>query len=105
MQALSAAFDKNVFNDYNKPDVEFTLHINSVDIATITQQGSFQSVQLPTGFQFSAEEVCVSRFGDAVVLYPKEAARTVMLQSLSEFTSDFMEMRDQPNDVEERNWL
>jgi antitoxin VapB len=76
-----------------------------MDIATITQQGSFQSVQLPTGFQFSAEEVCVSRFGDAVVLYPKEVAHAVMRQSLSEFTSDFMATRDQPNNAEERNWL
>jgi len=77
----------------------------NMNIATITQQGSFQSVQLPTEFQFSAEEVCISRFGDAVVLYPKEAARAVMLQSLNEFTSDFMETRDQPNNVEERDWL
>ena len=75
-----------------------------MDIATITWHGNTQSVQLPSEFQFGAEEVCVSRFGDAVVLYPKDVARETMLRSLSEFTPDFMETRKQPLNVEERNW-
>ena len=76
-----------------------------MDIATLTWHENFQSVQLPSGFQFGVEEVCVSRFGDTVVLYPKDMARETMLRSLSEFTPDFMEMRDQPTEVEERNWM
>ena len=88
---------------YNNPN-DTSIVIHAMDIATITQHGNFQSVQLPMGFQFSTEEVCVSRFGDTVVLYPKEVARATMLQSLSEFTPDFMETREQPTDVEERDW-
>jgi virulence-associated protein VagC len=75
-----------------------------MDIATIMHHGDIQSVQLPSGFQFNTDEVCVSRFGDAVVLYSKDVARETMLRSLSEFTPDFMEVRDQPTNVEERNW-
>jgi antitoxin VapB len=76
-----------------------------MDIATITQHGGFQSVQLPSGFRFNTEEVCVSRFGETVVLYPRDVARATMLQSLSEFTPDFMETREQPMDAEERDWV
>ena len=75
-----------------------------MDIAHITQYGNEQSVALPSGFQFNADEVCVSRFGTTVVLYPKEVARNKMLQSLSEFTPDFLETRNQPESVEERDW-
>jgi virulence-associated protein VagC len=75
-----------------------------MDIATITQHEDFQSVQLPTGFRFHTGEVCVSRFGDTVVLYSKDVARHTMLRSLSEFTPDFMETREQPTNAEERNW-
>ena len=77
---------------------------STMDIAQITQYGSGQSVALPSGFQFNTDEVCISRFGEAVVLYPKEVARNKVLQSLSEFTSDFMETREQPESVEERDW-
>ena len=77
---------------------------SAMDIAHITQYGNDQSVALPSGFHFSTDEVCVSRFGDAVVLYPKEVARNKMLQSLNEFTPDFMETRNQPEGAEERNW-
>jgi antitoxin VapB len=75
-----------------------------MDIAQITRYGSDQSVQLPLGFQFNTDEVCISRFGDTVVLYPKEVARNTMLQSLKEFTPDFMETRNQPLNAEERDW-
>ena len=75
-----------------------------MDIAHITNHGNDQLVQLPTGFQFNADEVCVSRFGDTVVLYPKEVAWDKMIQSLSEFTPDFMETRNQPTGTDERNW-
>ena len=75
-----------------------------MDIARITQYESEQSVTLPLGFRFNADEVCISRFGEAVVLYPKEVARNKMLQSLSEFTPDFMETRNQPEYEEERDW-
>jgi len=76
-----------------------------MNIATLTWHENLQSVQLPSGFQFGTEEVCVFRFGDTVVLYPKDIARETMLRSLSEFTPDFMEIRKQPTDVEERHWM
>ena len=85
-------------------DESMNLECLTMNIAHITQYGNDQTVQLPSGFQFNTNEVCISRFGDAVVLYPKEVARNKMLQSLSEFTSDFMETRNQPESVEERNW-
>ena len=79
--------------------------VGNMDIATITQHGGIQSVQLPSGSWFNTEEVCISRFGDTVILYPRDVARAKMLQSLSEFTPDFMETREQPTNVEERGWL
>lgn len=75
-----------------------------MNIAPITKAGNDQTIHLPSGFQFKADEVCIDRLGEAVVLYPKEMARTKMLQSLGRFTSDFMETREQPEVAEERDW-
>lgn len=40
----------------------------------VLQNGDFQVVRLPTGFQFSGSEVAIRRQGDAVILEPVHSA-------------------------------
>lgn len=75
-----------------------------MNITHITTNGNTQSVELPQGFRFDEDEICIHRQGDIVVLYSKETAWNKMLQSLNEFTSDYMEDRNQPETSDERDW-
>lgn len=65
--------------------------------ATVTNQGSSQSVQLPEGFHIDGNEVYVKHVGKSVLLIPKDADLwDLMADSLSQFTDDFMRERWQP---------
>ena len=65
--------------------------------AVVTNQGSFQSVQLPEGFHLNGKEVFVKRVGRSVLLIPQDADPwDLMQESLDHFTEDFMSQRSQP---------
>lgn len=64
--------------------------------AKLFKHGKSQAVQLPDDFQFTGDEVLIKRAGDAVVLLSKENPWDALVNSLGEFTSDFMEAREQP---------
>jgi antitoxin VapB len=65
--------------------------------ATVTTQGSSQSVQLPEGMHLAGNEVYVKRVGASVLLIPKDANPWDLLtSSLDHFTDDFMADRIQP---------
>ena len=58
--------------------------------------GRSQAVRLPKEFRFEGREVYVARMGSAVVLMPREHTWSVLFEACAEFTSDFMEDRNQP---------
>lgn len=65
--------------------------------ALVTNQGPFQSVQLPEGFHVNGKEVFVKRVGRSVLLIPQDADPwDLMQESLDRFTQDFMSERNQP---------
>ena len=65
--------------------------------ATVINQGSSQSVQLPAGFHLDGTEVYVKHLGKSVLLIPKDADPwDLMAESLHQFTDDFMLERSQP---------
>ncbi len=69
--------------------------------AKLFQNGRSQAVRLPKEFQFTGEEVYIQKHGEAVILIPHEKAWKVFLESLNEFSHDFMEEgRDQGVDQE-----
>jgi antitoxin VapB len=66
-----------------------------VDTAKLFQNGQSQAVRLPKQYRFQGELVYVKRIGNAVVLLPYEAPWQALEESLSLFSADFMEKRDQ----------
>jgi antitoxin VapB len=53
-------------------------------------------VRLPKEYRFSGDRVLIKRIGNAVVLLPEKGSWTPLFESLSRFSEDFMEARQQP---------
>ena len=70
--------------------------------AKIFRNGRSQAVRLPKEFRFDGDEVYVKRVGNAVVLLPSRDSWRGLFDSLELFSEDFMESRDQPLRLEER---
>jgi antitoxin VapB len=64
--------------------------------AKLFQNGQSQAVRLPKEFRFAGKEVYIKRMGGAVVLLPVEKSWDPLIQSLSQFSADFMTTRKQP---------
>ncbi len=65
--------------------------------AKIFLNGRSQAVRLPKDFRFSDNDVFIKKIGRMVVLLPKDDPWSVLVNSLDQFTDDFMETRDQPS--------
>jgi len=64
--------------------------------AKIFLNGRSQAVRLPKDFRFSENDVFIKKIGKMVVLFPKDDPWSSLVNSLDQFTDDFMESRDQP---------
>lgn len=70
--------------------------------AKLFQNGQSQAVRLPKEFRFEGDSVAIKRVGKAVVLLPYNEPWETLFESLSLFSSDFMDKRNQPSvDVRE----
>ena len=58
-----------------------------METAKIFNSGGSQAVRLPRKFRFDCDEVVVKKIGDMVLLYPKDKAFNIFLESAS-FTDD-----------------
>jgi antitoxin VapB len=67
-----------------------------METAKITKKGHQQVVNLPREFHFNGNEVYIKRLGRMVVLIPKEDPWEPLINSLNQFTEDFMVERNQP---------
>lgn len=61
-----------------------------METAKIFENGRSQAVRLPKKYRFSVDEVIVQRLGASLILTPKERVINNFLESLNEFTDDFM---------------
>ena len=68
--------------------------------AALFTNGRSQAVRLPKDCRFSGKEVFVRKFDNVVILFPKRAPWSPMLNSLGKFSADFMEDRAQPDQLE-----
>ncbi len=64
--------------------------------AKIFLNGRSQAVRLPKDFRFSDNDVFIKKIGKMVVLLPKDDPWSSLVNSLDQFTDDYMETRDQP---------
>ncbi|MCD4823238.1 MAG: antitoxin [Phycisphaerae bacterium] len=71
----------------------------------IFMNGRSQAVRLPKEFRFDAEEVCIARIDEMVVLYPCNAGWELLAEGIERFTDDFSADRNQPSQPDERKAL
>ena len=64
--------------------------------AKIFINGRSQAVRLPKNCRFSGNDVFVKKIGNMVVLIPKDDPWSSLVNSLDQFTDDFLDDRDQP---------
>ena len=64
--------------------------------AKLFQNGQSQAVRLPKEFRFEGQEVFIKKMGSAIIMFPIENPWGSLVNSLSKFSSDFMETRNQP---------
>ena len=75
-----------------------------METAKLFQNGQSQAVRLPKKYRFKGDKVIIKRVGNAVVLLPYEDSWQTMLESLEQFSDDFMaEGRQQPEPQEREN--
>lgn len=71
-----------------------------MDTAKLFQNGKSQAVRLPREYRFRGSKVYIKKIGNAVVLIPEQDSWQNVIDSLSNFSQDFMEERIQlPNDT------
>ena len=70
--------------------------------AKLFRNGQSQAVRLPKEYRFSGDEVHIKRLGNAVVLIPLESYWDLLTDSLEQFSEDFMEAREQPQELDSR---
>lgn len=64
--------------------------------AKVFINGRSQAVRLPQEFRFSGDDVFINKIGNIVILIPKDDPWTSLVNSLDQFTDDFMKTRNQP---------
>ncbi|NIR69196.1 antitoxin [candidate division KSB1 bacterium] len=64
--------------------------------AKIFMNGSSQAVRLPKEFRFDDTEVYIKKYQNVVILIPKDDPWAALIASLDQFSDDFMENREQP---------
>jgi len=69
----------------------------TMQTAKIFINGRSQAVRLPKDFRFSGNDVFIKKIGKMVVLLPKDDPWSSLVKSLDQFTDDFMDSRDQPD--------
>jgi antitoxin VapB len=64
--------------------------------AKLFVNGQSQAVRLPKEFRFEGKEVYIKKVGKLIMLLPINNPWASLLNSLNQFSDDFMETRNQP---------
>ena len=67
-----------------------------METAKLFQNGKSQAVRLPKEFRFGSDRVYIKRIGNAVILIPYQSPWETLIESLPQFSADFMGKRIQP---------
>ena len=65
--------------------------------AKIFLNGRSQAVRLPKDFRFTESDVFIKKIGKMVIIFPKDDPWSSIVNSLDQFTDDFMDNREQPD--------
>ncbi|BDI18581.1 hypothetical protein ANSO36C_43830 [Nostoc cf. commune SO-36] len=67
-----------------------------MNTAKLTTDGTHQIVILPEDFQLTGTEIYIKKIGTAIVLIAKDNPWQSLIESVDNFSDDFMNSRDQP---------
>ncbi len=67
-----------------------------METAKLYRNGRSQAVRIPKEFKFEGAEVFIKKIGNAILLIPYRESWQTLFDSLSQFSDDFMETRNQP---------
>jgi len=56
----------------------------------VFNDGNGQAVRIPEEFRFEQDEVFISKIGSAVVIFQREDRYAVLMESLADFTGDYL---------------
>jgi antitoxin VapB len=76
-----------------------------VKIARLFRNGQSQAVRLPKEFRFEGDLVYIKKSGNGVVLLPVKGVWSALVDSLDDFSDDFMADRGQPPGPQKREEL
>jgi len=69
-----------------------------MDTAKLFTNGRSQAVRLPKEYRFEGREVYIKKVGNAVVLIPITGSWLTLVDSLDQFSPDYMAERSQPDE-------
>lgn len=75
-----------------------------METAKLLTNGDNQTVILPKEFQFQGNEVYIKKIGSVIVLISQDNPWQTLFDSLSLFSEDFMETREQPELENREAW-
>ena len=64
--------------------------------AKLFRNGRSQAVRIPKEFRFEEAEVFIKKIGNAILLIPYRESWQTLFDSLNQFSDDFMDTRNQP---------
>ena len=67
-----------------------------METAELFKNGQSQAVRLPKDYRFEGDEVYLKKVGNTVILIPIKNSWAPLINSLDEFSDDFMNERQQP---------
>ena len=69
----------------------YTCHeVKTMLITKAFLSGNSQAVRIPKECRLPEGELCISKIGSALIIFPSADRLSVLMESLSEFTDDFM---------------
>ena len=69
---------------------------DTMQTAKLFKNGRSQAVRLPANCRFTGTDVYVKRYEGIVLLIPKDDRWATLINSLDQFSDDYMDSRSQP---------
>ena len=57
----------------------------------VFNNGNSQAIRIPKEYRFEQEEVFIQKIGSAVVIFQHNDRFSILMESLNEFTADYLE--------------
>jgi antitoxin VapB len=66
------------------------VEVIKMQLTRVFNNGNSQAIRIPKEYRFDQEEVCINKVGSAIIIFPKKDRFSVLMESINEFTPDFL---------------